>query len=318
MMKLKLISLAIAMTAATTVHAGDQKEGIYLGVFGDYYDSSWENTRGVGDGGVHVDDSMGWGAELGYRFNDYWSARFEYADMDFDLSGARTGSQSGERFGIDGLYHFDGGPFYGLFGVKSLDVFDSNTFANVGAGYRHYFNDNLFVNAETAIYQGLERGYTDVGAKLGINYFFGSSTKAEKVTAAPAPKPVVKAVKVEKDTDKDGVLDSQDRCAGTPMADAVDDKGCTRYEEKTATVTLLVRFLHDNSAVSADYVKDINDVVDFLNKHQEAAVVLEGHASRVGDAKYNQWLSKKRAEKVAKKLIDKGVEKQRISTIGYG
>ncbi|MBQ4864569.1 OmpA family protein [Pseudoalteromonas sp. MMG013] len=315
-MKLKYISLIIAMTAASSVSAKEHSEGIHFGVFGDYYDASWENTLGANTGGVNVDDSMGWGAELGYRFNDYWSARFEYADMDFDLSGASTGSQDGERFGLDALYHFDGGPFYGIFGIKSVDVFDSNTFANVGAGYRHHFSDNLFVNAETSVYQGLERSYVDVGAKLGINYFFGTTKAAPKVEAAPAP---VKApVVTKKDSDKDGVLDSRDRCSNTPMMDAVDANGCSKYEEKTVNVKLLVRFPHDNSSVSSDYLNDIDEVVAFLNKHQDAAVVLEGHASIVGDAKYNQVLSKKRADRVAKQLVAKGIDAQRISTIGYG
>lgn len=317
-MKLTLISLAIAIAAASTAHAGEQKEGIHLGVFGDYYDASWENTRGAAVGGVDVDNSSGWGAELGYRFNDYWSARLEYADMDFDLSGAGSGSQDGERYGIDGLYHFDGGPFYGLFGFKSIEAFESNTFANIGAGYRHHFNDNLFVNAETSIYQGLERSYIDVGAKLGINYFFGTAKPAAEVKPAPAPVPTPAPIAQAKDSDKDGVLDLRDKCADTPMADAVDAYGCTKYIEKDATVTLLVRFPHNNSAVSSDYLSDIEDVVTFLQQHSDASVVLEGHASMVGEAKYNQWLSKKRADKVAKELIKKGIDAQRISTVGYG
>ncbi|KAF7772449.1 OmpA-OmpF porin, OOP family [Pseudoalteromonas citrea] len=313
-MKLKLISLAIAIAAVSTVQAGEQKEGIHFGVFGDYYDASWENVRGAAAGGVDVDNSTGWGAELGYRFNDYWSARLEYADMDFDLSGTGSGSQDGERYGIDGLYHFDGGPFYGLFGLKSVEAFESNTFANIGAGYRHHFSDNLFVNAETSIYQGLERSYIDVGAKLGINYFFGTTKTVAKAEPAPTPAPVARA----KDSDKDGVLDTRDKCANTPMADAVDTYGCTKYVEKDATVKLLVRFPHNNSAVSSDYLSDIEDVVTFLQQHNDASVVLEGHASIVGEAKYNQWLSKKRADKVAKQLISKGIDAQRISTVGYG
>ncbi|CAM4265778.1 OmpA family protein [Pseudoalteromonas byunsanensis] len=311
-MKFKSISLAVAaLIAASAANANEQKEGVYFGVFGDYYNSKWNNIRDAA--GVDVDDSTGWGAEIGYRFNNNWSGRLEYADMDFDLSGASTGSIDGDRFGIDALYHFDDSPFYGLVGLKSIDVYDNLTFANVGAGYRHYFNNNFFVNAEAAVYQGLDRGYTDIGAKLGINYFFGSSKPVKKVEPAPAPSQPVAV-----DSDKDGVMDADDRCANTPMSDAVDSTGCTKYEERQVSVNLLVRFPHDAAKVKQQYFDDIAEVAAFLKEHESATVVLEGHASAVGDAKYNQTLSEKRAKAVAKQLMDDGIAADRISTIGYG
>lgn len=150
-MKLRMLSVVVSALIATGAQADEHKEGVYLGVFGDYYNAEWENSRDAA--GVTVDDSTGWGAELGYRFSKYWSGRIEYADMDFDLSGVRSDSVDGDRIGLDALYHFNGGPFYALAGLKSIDVFDSNTFVNVGAGYRHHFSDNFAANFETAIYQ---------------------------------------------------------------------------------------------------------------------------------------------------------------------
>jgi len=319
-MKLKMLSVAVAIIASSTVSAHEhQKEGVYIGAFGDYYKSKWQQIRD--DAGVNVDDSMSWGAEIGYRFSDYWSARLEYADMDFDLSGAKTGSLSGDRFGVDGLYHFDGGPIYALFGLKSVDAYKRNTFANVGAGYRHHLTDNLFVNAEAALYQGIDRGYTDVGAKLGINYAFGAKSSTKKVEPAPVPAEVTKpkaVVAAPKDADKDGIMDSDDKCANTPMSDAVDAKGCTLYKDEEVTVSLLVRFPNNNSAVSQQYLSDIESVVSFLNEYPDTTVVLEGHTSSIGKAEYNKWLSQKRADSVAKKLISEGIAKNRISAIGYG
>ncbi|MCG7562128.1 MULTISPECIES: OmpA family protein [Pseudoalteromonas] len=316
-MKLRMLSVVVTALMATSAYADDHQEGVYLGVFGDYYNAEWENSRDAA--GVTVDDSMGWGAELGYRFSKYWSARLEYADMDFDLSGLRSDSVDGDRIGIDGLYHFNGGPFYALFGLKSIDVFDNNTFANVGAGYRHHFSDNFAANFETAIYQGIDRGYTDVGAKLGINYFFGGASSSKPVEPAPAPQPEPEpVVAAPVDTDKDGIYDMDDQCANTPMSDAVDAQGCTLYEDKEVTVSLLVRFPNNNSSVSQQYLNDIQAVVSFLNEHPETTVVLEGHTSAVGKADYNKWLSKKRADAVAKQLIEKGIDEMRITTVGYG
>ncbi|MBH0021701.1 OmpA family protein [Pseudoalteromonas sp. SWXJ133] len=318
-MKLKSLTIAIALAATSaSTFAADKEEGFYIGVFGDYYDASWKNLNMYQD--LEVNESASWGAEVGYRFSDYWSARLEYADMDFNaflaapIPNGNRDDVDGERYGIDALYHFGGGPFYGLFGVKEMQVATDNTFLNAGIGYQHFITDGLFVNAETSVYQGLDRGYTDVGAKLGINYLFGqNSSPAEPVQAAPEP---VAAAPL--DSDNDGVIDANDECANTPMVDAVDAKGCTVYEDKEVTVKLLVTFPHDAANVPNEFFGDIKQVADFMKENSEVTVVLEGHASAPGDATYNQSLSEKRAKDVASELTKDGIEKSRISTVGYG
>ncbi len=319
-MKLKSLTIALALTATSASSFAAEKEGFYIGAFGDYYDNSWENVRDYAPGGLDVDDSTGWGLELGYRFSDYWSARLEYADMDFDWTAelntgtTTSGTESGKRYGIDGLYHFGGGPFYGIFGLKNLDAVDEDLmFANVGAGYQHYFTDNFAFNAETSLYQGLDRGYTDVGAKLGLSYIFGDQTSSPAAPVKPAP-----VVVEPTDSDNDGVIDGDDQCANTPMTDAVDSTGCTLYEEKEATVTLLVTFPHDVAEVPNKYFDDIADVAEFMKQNEGTTVVLEGHASAIGDATYNMQLSKKRAQDVADELIKDGISADRVTTVGYG
>ena len=316
-MKLKSLTIAIALAATSASSFAAEKEGFYIGAFGDYYDSSWENIRG--NAGVDVDDSTGWGAEVGYRFNDYWSARLEYADMDFDVTNAVgvDGSVDADRFGIDALYHLNGGPFYGVLGLKELDVYDGLTFANLGAGYQHFITDNFAFNAEASIYQGLERGYTDGNAKLGISYLFGDQSSPEPVEAAPAAAVVPVAVEPT-DSDNDNIPDADDQCANTPMTDAVDGTGCTLYEDREVTTSLLVTFPNNTSKVSQQYLDNIDDVASFLKEHPDTTVLLEGHTSAVGKADYNKWLSKKRADAVAKRLMEDGIAEDRITTVGLG
>ena len=323
-MKLKPLTIALALAATSASSFAAEKEGFYIGAFGDYYDASWENVRGYEPGGLDVDDSTGWGLELGYRFSDYWSARLEYADMDFDWTARATdgtsvsGSEGGKRYGIDGLYHINGGPFYGIFGLKNLDAVDENLmFANAGVGYQHYFTDNFAFNAETSLYQGLDRGYTDVGAKLGLSYIFGEQGSSAPVEPAPTAAVVPVAV-APVDSDGDNIPDADDQCANTPMTDAVDGTGCTLYEDREVTKSLLITFPNNTSKVSQKYLDDIDAAVAFLNEHPGTEVLLEGHTSSVGKADYNKWLSKKRADAVAARLIKDGIDKKRIITVGLG
>jgi OOP family OmpA-OmpF porin len=48
------------------------------------------------------------------------------------------------------------------------------------------------------------------------------------------------------------------------------------------------------------------------------AVVVEGHADRLGSAQYNQKLSERRAGNVKTYLISKGADRARIETLGMG
>ena len=48
------------------------------------------------------------------------------------------------------------------------------------------------------------------------------------------------------------------------------------------------------------------------------AVVIEGHADRIGSQQYNQKLSERRAESVKADLVGKGADRNAIETIGMG
>jgi len=48
------------------------------------------------------------------------------------------------------------------------------------------------------------------------------------------------------------------------------------------------------------------------------AVVIEGHADRLGSQQYNQKLSERRAESVKAYVVSKGVARDKVETIGMG
>ncbi|MEM0515096.1 OmpA family protein [Pseudoalteromonas sp. YIC-827] len=316
-MKIKSLSAAIVLAMASqAVVAEEQKnphEGIHIGVFGDYFWADWDNIKGATPANVALGESFGSGIEVGYRFNEDWTARLEFAALELDKENSNN-HKTGERYGADVLYHFND-TFYGVLGAKKFDVYDDFNAANLGFGFRNHLNYNWAMFGEANYYEGLNQNHSDFGLKLGLSYHFGDKPEPKKVE----PAPVVVAPKPEpKDTDKDGVLDANDKCANTPMEDAVDASGCTRYMEKGDKVSLLVRFPHDNSDVNQRYLDDIQKVADFMTKYPQTNVLLEGHASAVGDAGYNKKLSKKRADGVAKQLINDGISASRVETVGLG
>lgn len=63
---------------------------------------------------------------------------------------------------------------------------------------------------------------------------------------------------------------------------------------------------------------NLNRLVDFLNEYPDRRVLIEGHTDSVGSAASNQQLSLRRADAVRTYLIQRGVSRDRLSTVGMG
>lgn len=62
----------------------------------------------------------------------------------------------------------------------------------------------------------------------------------------------------------------------------------------------------------------MDKLAEFLQKHAERNVLIEGHTDSVGGDTYNLGLSQRRADAVMTVLIAKGITPNRIMTKGYG
>jgi len=71
-----------------------------------------------------------------------------------------------------------------------------------------------------------------------------------------------------------------------------------------------------NAAAKARLDKDV--LAKLLTCGRIEAVVIEGHTDRLGSQQYNQKLSERRAESVKRYLVTKGVDRNKIETIGMG
>ncbi len=286
--------------------------GAYIDVFADYHKANWDTIDEQHN--KHLGEGYGPGLALGYDVTELWGFRFEYAKLQFNDK-TDDSHQTGYRKGADVVRRLANTPFYGVGGLKKISGGKSIEAVNLGVGGRFNIAKNWAISAETNWYKGLDVGYRDLGVKLGISYLFG----AKESTPYVAPKQSQPPVVVEHDTDKDGVIDAQDKCTNTPMQDAVDSKGCSIFENKTDSIRLLVTFSNDNSDITSQYQADIEKVAKFMKAHPKSKVVLEGHTSSIGKSEYNKALSVRRAEAVAKALmLDHTIDKARVEFVGLG
>jgi outer membrane protein OmpA-like peptidoglycan-associated protein len=82
------------------------------------------------------------------------------------------------------------------------------------------------------------------------------------------------------------------------------------------TVAILFRF--DKSELDDRGQTALLDVVKQLQENPSLVVDLEGYTDNVGDATHNIQLSQRRSEAVRRFLVEKGVEMNRIHSIGLG
>jgi len=79
-----------------------------------------------------------------------------------------------------------------------------------------------------------------------------------------------------------------------------------------------VLFAFDKATLSPEAFRNVDKLADFLKKHPNRSVLIEGHTDSVGSDEYNLDLSEKRADAVRNALVAKGVGEERITPKGYG
>lgn len=79
-----------------------------------------------------------------------------------------------------------------------------------------------------------------------------------------------------------------------------------------------VTFKTGQSQIQPQFERPLTDVANVLNEFRQSYVDVVGHTDDVGSDQMNQQLSERRAISVASYLVQKGVIKERISSVGMG
>ena len=79
-----------------------------------------------------------------------------------------------------------------------------------------------------------------------------------------------------------------------------------------------IHFDFDKFNLTPEARKILGRHADWLLKHEDYKLVIEGHCDERGTTEYNLALGEMRAASAAKYLADLGIDKARIETISYG
>ena len=302
MRKTVICSLAIALIVSTTAAFGAVKEGSFtftplVGGYSYVDDPSDETT-------------LVFGARAGYNFTKTIGieAVYDYVTSTNDLSGSLF---STHRFGGQALYHFFPDsvlvPYLaaGYSGIHlSGDTVNGKTLGafDYGVGAKYFLNDDFALRGDVRhiIYKYNSGTMNNVEFTLGAYIQFGGAEPVMKaivpapapepikVVAAPAPVPepvkpipapapvpaevVIVPIPVPPaDSDSDGVIDTLDKCPGTPAGVVVDNNGCPIDTDKDGVPDYLDKCPATPVGVAVDAKgcpidSDNDGVADYLDK----------------------------------------------------
>lgn len=74
----------------------------------------------------------------------------------------------------------------------------------------------------------------------------------------------------------------------------------------------------DKAELRSQAQDNLTELATVLKKYKDTEILVQGHTDSTGSESYNQKLSEKRAAKVAEYIVEKGVNKPRLTAVGYG
>jgi OOP family OmpA-OmpF porin len=87
---------------------------------------------------------------------------------------------------------------------------------------------------------------------------------------------------------------------------------------KNGSIALNILFETGKSTIEKESLKIVDQIYDLLSNNNDLKVSIEGHTDNVGAAASNKTLSQARAKSVTDALIAKGIDKSRLSFLGWG
>ncbi len=264
---------------------------------------------------VSDDSDAGGHIAIGYDLNRVLSVEGYFADLgtaEIDFLGASAGSidyqvygisllgylynsQSGFSFrdsDINGLFRREGLSLYGRAGIGHIDndadrvsfTRENPNHAAFGLGLEYGFTNGIALRTEVTSFD-TDAQYWNVG----VLKRFGS-------VAAPAAAALVPAA----------VAIAAPEAPAAPAEVA-----------QTPVVPPFVYFLFDRSELTEE-AKGKLDTFAAAVADDERNFMVNGHTDWLAPEQYNMSLSVRRAEAVANYLVGEGIDRQRITTIGYG
>jgi outer membrane protein OmpA-like peptidoglycan-associated protein len=126
------------------------------------------------------------------------------------------------------------------------------------------------------------------------------------------------------DNDKDSVVDLDDICPNEPGAPGGDRPGCPKkpslaiVTDKEIKILQQIHFAYNKATIRPESYKVVDAVAEILQQNPKIKIEIQGHTDNRGNKRYNQELSERRSNAVMEALIERGIDRSRLRSRGYG
>ncbi|CAG4884614.1 Outer membrane protein A precursor [Georgfuchsia toluolica] len=274
------------------------------------------SDRASGSVSTDYEHALAGGVEGGYNWdigNSRWLFGLD-AFYDQTISESRNSTVGSidfgdKAYGVDGKIGYVMGNFLPYFklgygrikGTNDADGYSENG-PRLGLGAEWKFADHWSLSEEAIRMNGRsdtsDTKLTNISLLFSLKYYFASQrpVAAAPIAAAPAYTPPTPAPE--------------------PVVTAPPPTPAPMKERITLSATELFAF---DSAKLAQPQPKLDEIAQALTSNKQIEkVTVTGYTDRLGSDKYNLKLSTRRAEAVKAYLVGKGVEADRIITVGKG
>jgi OmpA-OmpF porin, OOP family len=128
------------------------------------------------------------------------------------------------------------------------------------------------------------------------------------------------------DNDKDGILDKVDRCPNEPETfngfedeDGCPDKGNVIIQDNNIVILQKIKFKTNSAEILPESNPILDAVATTIVHHPEFTLMeIAGHADERSSDEYNLRLTQDRVNSVMAALVQRGVDRSRLRSKGYG
>lgn len=315
---MRMTTLILALAAATSLSAQEGTKWVALQGGAVAHDNKASNPFKEGtllglEGGWWLNDR--WGVAVGGQ-----QARIEHGGLDIKANEYHYSASALFNFLPDAKWV----PYAraGL-GVVSLEkplglpaVVEQKTrgHLHLGLGVQGHLMENLFTSLEArAVQVGLQSwNRYEYQGLLGLGYRWGT---AKPAPVPPPPAPAPEPPKVQAPPPPPAPAPEPPK----PVEEVRKPTPMPVAPRKIVLDEAVLHFANGKAVLSPEGVDAVRKVAEGLKSFNgEYSLVVSGHTSSVGRKAFNKALSKRRAEAVAKVLVDAGIPAASVETVGEG
>ncbi|MBP1772431.1 MAG: Major porin and structural outer rane porin OprF [Holophagaceae bacterium] len=299
-------------------------------VMGHVGQTMFEKDKNLATPGIELKDQLHYGLGVGHWYSDRWGLdlRALHSDLEADkIPGAPTGDET--HLLLSGLFNFRPGadnwyPYLAA-GVGGTNVNKNyspsgkettrfNYHGGLGIMGKPAENFLLDVSAK-AVSVELPKSRLEYLVTLGLGYTWGGGRKAAPAPAPapmPEPKPEPKVEPVAPPPPPPPAPEPPKEVA-KPVPPPPPPPAKIVLDEAT------LHFANGKAELGPDATAAIQKVADGLKAYPgDYKLEVSGHTSSVGGKALNKALAKRRADAVAKILVDSGIPASKVTTVGVG